>query len=57
MMSVEALPKIIETSQLTSDLDGTLHYDHAQWIDMRLVCVSSCIHFMNPGYGASLIVP
>ncbi|XP_034255517.1 kalirin isoform X2 [Thrips palmi] len=36
MMSVEALPKIIETSQLTSDLDGTLHYDHAQWIDMRL---------------------
>ncbi|KAK3932143.1 Triple functional domain protein [Frankliniella fusca] len=36
MMSVEALPKIIDTTQLTSDLDGTLHYDHAQWIDMRL---------------------
>lgn len=37
MISLEALPKIIDTSQLTSDLEGTLHYDHAQWIDMRLV--------------------
>ncbi|XP_018907690.2 triple functional domain protein isoform X1 [Bemisia tabaci] len=36
MISVEGLPKIVETSQLTSDLDGTLHYDHAQWIDLRL---------------------
>ncbi|XP_075229474.1 trio Rho guanine nucleotide exchange factor isoform X4 [Lycorma delicatula] len=36
MISLEALPKIIDTSQLTSDLEGTLHYDHAQWIDMRL---------------------
>lgn len=39
MISLEALPKIIDTSQLTSDLEGTLHYDHAQWIDMRLVCI------------------
>ncbi|XP_049828356.1 kalirin isoform X4 [Schistocerca gregaria] len=36
MISLEALPKIIDTSQLTSDLEGTLHYDHSQWIDMRL---------------------
>ncbi|XP_046675322.1 triple functional domain protein isoform X5 [Homalodisca vitripennis] len=36
MISVEALPKIIDTSQLTSDMEGTLHYDHSQWIDMRL---------------------
>jgi len=38
MISLEALPKIIDTTQLTSDLEGTLHYDHSQWIDMRLVC-------------------
>ncbi|XP_066996303.2 kalirin [Anabrus simplex] len=36
MIGVEALPKIIDTSQLTGDLEGTLHYDHSQWIDMRL---------------------
>ncbi|PNF33717.1 hypothetical protein B7P43_G11430 [Cryptotermes secundus] len=36
MISLEALPKIIDTTQLTSDLEGTLHYDHSQWIDMRL---------------------
>ncbi|XP_054274180.1 triple functional domain protein-like isoform X3 [Macrosteles quadrilineatus] len=36
MISLEALPKIIDTTQLTSDLEGTLHYDHSQWIEMRL---------------------
>lgn len=36
MISVEALPKIIDTSQLTSDLDGTLGYDHAGWLETRL---------------------
>lgn len=37
VISLEALPKIIEPGQLTSDLEGTFHYDHSQWIDMRLV--------------------
>lgn len=41
MISLEALPKIIDTTQLTSDLEGTLHYDHSQWIDMRLVSTES----------------
>ncbi|XP_023289652.1 LOW QUALITY PROTEIN: triple functional domain protein [Orussus abietinus] len=35
-ISLEALAKIIDPSQLTSDLDGSLQYDHAQWIDTRL---------------------
>lgn len=35
MISVEALPKIIDTSQLTIDLDGTLSYDHATWLETR----------------------
>lgn len=39
MISLEALPKVIDSSQLTPDLDGTLQYDHAQWIDLRLVCI------------------
>ena len=37
MIGLDALPKIIDTTQLTSDLEGTFHYDHSQWIDMRLV--------------------
>ncbi|KAF5295457.1 hypothetical protein FQR65_LT10445 [Abscondita terminalis] len=36
MISVEALPKIIDTSQLTSDLEGSLSYDHASWLETRL---------------------
>uniref|UniRef100_A0AAR5PYU8 Non-specific serine/threonine protein kinase n=1 Tax=Dendroctonus ponderosae TaxID=77166 RepID=A0AAR5PYU8_DENPD len=36
MISIEALPKIIDTTQLTADLEGTLSYDHANWLDTRL---------------------
>uniref|UniRef100_A0A224XHF4 Putative guanine nucleotide exchange factor for rho and rac gtpase n=1 Tax=Panstrongylus lignarius TaxID=156445 RepID=A0A224XHF4_9HEMI len=36
LISMEGLPKVVDSSQLTSDLDGSLHYDHSQWIDMRL---------------------
>ncbi|XP_062526260.1 kalirin isoform X6 [Bombyx mori] len=36
MISLEALPKVIDSSQLTPDLEGTLQYDHPQWIDLRL---------------------
>ncbi|XP_033224250.1 kalirin isoform X3 [Belonocnema kinseyi] len=35
-ISLEALAKVIDPSQLTVDLDGSLQYDHAQWIDTRL---------------------
>lgn len=40
MISLEAVPKLIDTSQLTPDLEGTLQYDHAQWIDLRMVSAS-----------------
>ncbi|KAK0088982.1 hypothetical protein PV325_009865 [Microctonus aethiopoides] len=35
-ISLEALTKVIDSTQLTADLDGSLQYDHAQWIDTRL---------------------
>ncbi|XP_033331721.2 trio Rho guanine nucleotide exchange factor isoform X4 [Megalopta genalis] len=35
-ISLDALAKVIDPSQLTADLDGSLQYDHAQWIDTRL---------------------
>jgi len=39
MVNLEGLSKFIDSTQLTSDLDGSLHYDHAQWIDIRLVSI------------------
>lgn len=39
MISVETLSKYIDPTQLTSDLDGTLSYDHNLWIELRLVCI------------------
>lgn len=39
MISVETLSKYIDPSQLTSDLDGTLAYDHNLWIEVRLVSI------------------
>ncbi|XP_064466147.1 triple functional domain protein-like isoform X2 [Ornithodoros turicata] len=36
MISQEALSKYIDPSQLTPDLDGTLSYDHSQWLDLRM---------------------
>lgn len=35
LTSLEALSKFIDPSQLTSDLDGSLSYDHGIWIEMR----------------------
>ncbi|XP_049267793.1 triple functional domain protein isoform X2 [Rhipicephalus sanguineus] len=36
MISLEALSKSIDPSQLTTDLDGTLPYDHGQWLELRM---------------------
>lgn len=35
-ISIQAIGKIIDMSQLTSDFDGFFHYDHAQWVELRL---------------------
>lgn len=37
MISADSLLKFVDSSQLTADLDGTLVYDHDDWIQMRLV--------------------
>ncbi|KAJ8019897.1 Triple functional domain protein [Holothuria leucospilota] len=36
MISAEGLLKVVDSSQLTPDLDGTLIYDHGEWIQIRL---------------------
>ena len=37
MISQEGLYRIIDPSQLTEDFDGTLPYEHEEWIELRLV--------------------
>ena len=35
-MSVEGLSRLIDPSQLTADLGGSLEYDHVEWTELRL---------------------
>jgi len=35
-ISIQALAKMIDVSQLTSDFDGFFHYDHTQWLELRV---------------------
>ncbi|XP_078619950.1 kalirin-like isoform X2 [Branchiostoma floridae x Branchiostoma japonicum] len=36
MIALDGLTKCIDQSQLTSEFDGTLVYDHEEWIELRL---------------------
>ena len=37
LISVDNLAKAIHQAQLTEEFDGTLPYNHEEWIDLRLV--------------------
>ncbi|XP_025096323.1 triple functional domain protein-like isoform X1 [Pomacea canaliculata] len=37
MISLDNLTKVIDPTQLTREFDGTLDYDHEQWIQLRLM--------------------
>ncbi|XP_054632408.1 kalirin-like isoform X3 [Dunckerocampus dactyliophorus] len=36
LVSVEGLSRLVDPSQLTSDLGGSLEYDHVEWTELRL---------------------
>lgn len=36
IICIESLSKLVDLVQITTDLGGTLAYDHGQWIDLRL---------------------
>uniref|UniRef100_A0A6Q2ZHH3 Uncharacterized protein n=1 Tax=Esox lucius TaxID=8010 RepID=A0A6Q2ZHH3_ESOLU len=36
LVSVEGLSKLVDPSQLTADLGGSLEYDHVEWTELRL---------------------
>lgn len=35
MVSLEGLTKVVDPSQLTADFDGSLDYNHEEWIEVR----------------------
>eukprot|EP00057_Strongylocentrotus_purpuratus_P005293 XP_003730629.2 PREDICTED: kalirin [Strongylocentrotus purpuratus] len=36
MISSENLVKMVDPAQLTVDMEGTMHYDHEEWLQLRL---------------------
>lgn len=36
MVSLEGLTKVVDPSQLTADFDGSLDYNHEEWIEVKL---------------------
>lgn len=36
MVSLEGLSKVVDPSQLTADFEGSLDYDHEEWIEVRV---------------------
>ncbi|XP_054619202.1 triple functional domain protein isoform X6 [Dunckerocampus dactyliophorus] len=36
MVSLEGLTKVVDPSQLTADFDGSLDYNHEEWIEIRV---------------------
>jgi len=39
MISIDNLLRVVNQSQLTEEFEGTLPYDHNEWIEIRMVCV------------------
>lgn len=38
MVSLEGLSKIVDPSQLTADFEGSLEYNHDDWIEVWMLC-------------------
>ncbi len=36
MVSLEGLSKVVDPSQLTADFEGSLDYNHEEWIEIRV---------------------
>uniref|UniRef100_A0A4W3IS77 non-specific serine/threonine protein kinase n=1 Tax=Callorhinchus milii TaxID=7868 RepID=A0A4W3IS77_CALMI len=50
MVSVEGLSKLVDPSQLTEEFEGSLEYNHDEWIELRLALeefISSAVHLLS----------
>lgn len=49
MVSVEGLTKLVDPSQLTDDFEGSLEYNHEEWMDLRMSLeefMGSAVHLL-----------
>ena len=46
LTSLEGLNKYIDPSQLTTDLEGSLVYDHGIWIELRCVSIKFLFKYL-----------
>ena len=56
MVSVDAIHKVIDANQLTTDLEGTLEFDNEEWIDLRLVSRSKVTYTYIVGVSPQKVV-
>lgn len=50
MVSVEGLAKLVDPSQLTDDFEGSLDYNHEEWIELRVSLeefMSNAVHLLS----------
>lgn len=50
MVSVEGLAKLVDPSQLTDDFDGSLDYNHEEWMELRVSLeefMSNAVHLLS----------
>ncbi|XP_066542193.1 kalirin isoform X4 [Hoplias malabaricus] len=50
MVSVEGLTKLVDPSQLTDDFEGSLEYNHEEWMELRLALeefLGSAVHLLS----------
>ncbi|KAF1382923.1 hypothetical protein PFLUV_G00148860 [Perca fluviatilis] len=50
MVSVEGLAKLVDPSQLTDDFEGSLDYNHEEWMEMRVSLedfMSNAVHLLS----------
>ncbi|XP_053482979.1 kalirin [Ictalurus furcatus] len=50
MVSVEGLTKLVDPSQLTDDFEGSLEYNHEEWIELRVALeefLGSAAHLLS----------
>ncbi|KAM6954826.1 kalirin isoform 1-T1 [Lycodopsis pacificus] len=50
MVSVEGLSKLVDPSQLTDDFEGSLDYNHEEWMELRVSLeefISNAVHLLS----------
>lgn len=50
MVSVEGLAKLVDPSQLTDDFEGSLDYNHEEWMELRVSLeefMSNAVHLLS----------